>query len=1051
MENKRKERLDWNAVCARLGSRGGRQYWQSLEELAETPEFQRFLEDEFPNRSTLLQMDRRQFVLMAGASLALAGLSGCRYLPPTRIVPYVKQPEELVPGQPLFYATAHTLQGYANGVLARSNDGRPTKLEGNPDHPGSLGACDAITQAAILTMYDPDRAQTIRNQGEISSWGAFVQAAHDALVRQKPTGGAGLRLLTETITSPTLAAQIRTLLAKYPSAKWHQYEPTGRDSVRLGARLAFGEDVHPVYHFDKADRILSLDADFLLSMPGHLRYAHDYAAKRRVHKDTKEMNRLYMAESVPTITGAMADHRLPMRASQVLPFAVAAAKALGVDTGAAPAAAENAAWIAAMAKDLQAHRGTSLVVAGDHQPPAVHALAHAMNAALGNVGSTVVYTEPVEASPTDQLASLRELIEDMRADRVQVLLILGGNPVYDAPGDLAFGDNLSKVPLRIHLGLHADETGERCHWQLPETHFLEMWGDARAYDGTVSIIQPLIEPIFDSHSVHELLEILMGRDRTGYDILHDYWSQQRPSANFENDWQKILHDGVIPGTAAPAKTVALKPDLAASLPTQAPQTLGLEIMFRPDPTIWDGRFANNGWLQELPKPLTKLVWDNTAQMSIMTAKQLGVESEDVVELNYKGRKVEAAVWLVPGHPDGCVTVHLGYGRTRAGRIAEGTGFNACALRTSDALWFGPGLNVRRTGGHYHLATTQFHHTMEEREPIRPATLEEFLRQPGFPTEEERRLERLAEERHQGERPPISFYPAEQHQWPQNPDDKEEAFGAYAWAMSIDTNVCISCNACVTGCQAENNIPVVGKDQIMRGRDMQWIRIDRYYKVAISKEEVRDVRNGMRDLPNTAQTDLFNPEKIKTYFQPVPCMHCELAPCEPVCPVAATTHSKEGLNQMIYNRCVGTKYCSNNCPYKVRRFNFYKYTAGQPNPDALNGNYDSQVIRLSTNPDVTVRGRGVMEKCTYCVQRINQARIASKKEGREIQDGEIKTACQQACPTGAIVFGNINDKNSAVSRLKAEPHDYDLLADLGTKPRTSYLAKLSNPNPEIGME
>lgn len=994
MENTKEDRIDLAAIRARLDAVHGQEYWRSLEELAQTEDFQEFLHREFPQQASVWMdpIGRRQFLQLMAASLALAGLGACTRQPDEKIVPYVRAPEDIVPGIPLFFATAMTLGGIASGVLVESHMGRPTKIEGNPKHPASLGATNAFAQASVLTLYDPDRSKVVSQVGRISTWGAFLQTLNTKLSAQGARQGAGLRILTETVTSPTLAHQLQALLAKFPSAKWHQYEPISRDAARVGARLAFGKEVETHYRFDKADVILSLDADFLSSGPGTLRYAREFAARRRVRAGQTAMNRLYVVECTPSNTGAMADHRLPISAGKIRSFAHAVAQGLGVDLeplGDA-AASTHASWIAALVGDLRRHHGASIVLAGDQQSPVVHALAHAMNHALGNVGSTVLYSDPVQANPVDQTESLRELVGEMEAGLVDILVILGGNPVFTAPADLRFAEHLSNVRLRIRLGLYEDETSALCHWHLPEAHYLESWSDARAYDGTVTISQPLIAPLYEGKSAHELLAVLSGKsDRSSHDIVRDYWKSQNLTPDFEMFWRKSLHDGLIAGTALPPKSVTLKRvrDWAASPPPTPKSQDLLEIVFQPDPTIWDGRFANNGWLQELPKSLTRLTWDNAVLISPATAERLGLSNEEVVELRYRGRAVRGPVWIMPGHAEDSVTVHLGYGRTHAGRVGTGAGFNAYAIRTSDAPWFGPGLEIHKSGERYPLARTQHHHSMEGRNLVRVGTIEQFREHPDF-----------AHETAHDSSPRLTLYP-------------EHKYEGYAWGMAIDLNACIGCNACVVACQSENNIPVVGKTEVAMGREMHWLRIDRYYK-----------------------GDLDNPE---TYHQPVLCMHCENAPCELVCPVAATVHSDEGLNDMIYNRCVGTRYCANNCPYKVRRFNFYLYS-----------DFTTRSLKLLRNPDVTVRSRGVMEKCTYCVQRINAARIKTKKEDRQIRDGEIVTACQAVCPTEAIVFGDINNPKSHVSTLKAEPRNYGLLAELNTKPRTSYLARLRNPNPEI---
>jgi MoCo/4Fe-4S cofactor protein with predicted Tat translocation signal len=1006
----------------------GKHYWRSLEELAETEEFNSMLRREFPASADWNDpVDRRQFLKLMAAQLALAGLTACTRQPTELILPYVRKPEEVVPGEPLYFATAMPLGGVATGVLVESHEGRPTKIEGNPDHPASLGATNQFAQASILDLYDPDRAQTITNYGEIRPWSAFVAELLAALSEQSASAGAGLRFLTGTVTSPTLTSQLRQVLKDFPAARWHQYEPASSDGARLGAHLAFGMPVNTIYHFDKADVILSLDSDFLSCGPASLRYARQFTARRRLdgfqisatHShaslNKSEMNRLYVVESTPSNTGAVADHRLPLLPSQIERFARTLAVRLGALPESAPGAdyTAHSNWMTALVSDLQKARGRSIVIAGDYQPPVVHLMAHAINHALGNVGTTVTYTDPIEAYPdqaqaVDHINSLRELVRDMDAGKVELLVIIGCNPVYAAPADLNFAEALKKVKLRIHLSLYNDETSELCHWHIPEAHYLESWSDARAYDGTVTIIQPLIKPLYQGKTAHELLAVFSNQpERSSYDIVREYWRAQAPAGDFEEFWRKALRDGVVANTAFPEKAVALRPDWASALPppAQISSREGMEIVFRPDPTIHDGCFANNSWLQELPKPLTKLTWDNAALISPHTAEELGLSYKisqrggehgqvfaDMAELEYQGRKLSVPVWIVPGQSDNCVTLHLGYGRRRAGKVGTGAGFNANRLRTSNAPWFGHGLFVRKTGARYSIACTQFHHNMEGRDSVRAGTLEEYREHPAF-----------AKRKEDSSHLP-SLYP-------------EHRYEGYAWGMVIDLSACIGCSACVIACQSENNIPVVGKAQVEAGREMHWLRIDRYY----------------RSDPNRPET-YANPE---TYFQPVPCMHCENAPCEVVCPVAATVHSAEGLNDMVYNRCVGTRYCSNNCPYKVRRFNFLLYS-----------DWYTPSLKLMRNPEVSVRSRGVMEKCTYCVQRINHAKMEAEKEGRRVRDGEIVTACAAVCPAEAIVFGDINDPDSRVARLKAQPRNYALLAELNTRPRTTYLAAVRNPNPEI---
>jgi len=1086
-----------------------KQYWRSLEELADSPVFEEFVRREYPEAVEEWNdpIERRAFLKIMGASLALAGLSGCVIQPPEKIIPYIKQPEEEVPGRGLWFASAFTLGSMATPILVRSNEGRPTKIEGNPDHPSTGGATatDIFSQASILTLYDPDRSQAPSYRSETRPWMAFV-AEIRGLIEDQNRGirvqkGAGLRFLTETITSPTLASQMKQILTDFPEAKWHQYEPVNRDNARAGAIMAFGQDVYTTYDFGKADRILSLGADFLNGWPGNLRYARDYAAKRREGADKGEMSRLYVIESTPTITGANADYRFAVKPSESVQTVQALASFVGAKVSAPSAAATFDAG--AVARDLQQHKGSSLVIAGRSASPVVHALAHAMNDALGNVGKTVFYSDPLEANSVDQTQSLRELVGDIDAGKVETLIIIGGNPAYNTPIDLRLDLNrLGKVKLRAHLSLYYNETSDICQWHIPAAHYLESWGDTRAYDGTVTIVQPLIAPLYDGKTAHEMLALFSDNyDKKPYEILKEYWRSTggrglgvggsqttgagsqgagagaagdrtangseraqsstvnqnagrmpatRPNAHpsaaaapgtpgdagapsaaapttsaptqttataapsdFEGQWRKWLHDGFIPNTALPTKTVAPKSDWANALSApnnQSPTPNTYEVVFRPDPSIYDGRFANNGWLQELPKPLTKITWDNVALVSPNTAKKIGClppnyEEEKVGKKGYvdmatlglgdKSIAKSVPVWILPGTPDDVITIHLGYGRPLGGRLGSGLGFNAYDIRRSDALWSASGAWINKNGQRYAIATTQLQFDMLGRDILRETPVDEYLK-------EKDKLQGEREEQHK-ETHELSLY--------QDFDYKNQGNG-YAWGMSIDLNSCVGCNACMIACQAENNIPIVGKEQVTRGRSMHWIRVDAYFK-----------------------GDEQQPEG--PYFQPVPCMHCENAPCEPVCPVHATAHSAEGLNDMVYNRCVGTRYCSNNCPYKVRRFNFLLFN-----------DWDTPTYQLMRNPDVSVRSRGVMEKCTYCVQRIQAAKIQSELEGRPVRDGEIVTACQSVCPTEAIVFGNINDPNSKVSKLKALERDYSLLGELNTRPRTTYLSALRNPNPEI---
>jgi len=1029
--------LDLAAVREKLQSKTGKPYWRSLEELAGDPSFEELLHREFPRQAPSEwddSVDRRDFLKLMAASLAFAGLSGCGRAPEQHIVPYVKQPDGLILGKPQFYATAMPFGADAIGLLVESHEGRPTKIEGNPDHPSSLGATNAFAQASILNLYDPDRAQTVTKSGEIQTWSQFLDAAQALAASFKASRGEGLRILTGIITSPTLAGQIETILALYPQAKWHQWEPAAGDGTREGAKLAFGTYVNTVYRPEKADVILSLDSDFLASGPGHIRYAREFSRRRKLNGPNDTMNRLYVVEPTPSVTGSSADHRLPLRAGDVELFAAALAAKLGLGGSAkAPASAEK--WLDAVAKDLQQHKGSSLVVAGEQQPAEVHALTHAINAALGNVGSTLYYTEPVETHPVNHLQSIRDLCADIDANKVDTLLILGVNPVYSAPHDFDFVSKLKfdeqrrskKIQTVIHVSSHFDETSDYADWHVAESHYLETWSDARAFDGTVSVVQPLISPLYRTHSLREVLAAFTDKPGvTDYDSVRNRLKAANPAADFERLWRKTLNDGVVAGTVLPPIQPSLK-FTPASLP--APKGVSsdeFEILFRPDPCVYDGRFANNGWLQELPKPVTKLTWDNAALVSPKTAEKLGVTYDiasrggehgqirsNVIDISLSGSKVTAATWTLPGQAEGVIVLPLGYGRTKAGYTGSHKGFNAYAVRASDTLWAAsaPSSAIKKTGDDYPLACTQYHFNMEGRQVLETGTLEDYRKNPDFAHEHEEFRDKKKDE--------LTLYKEEE-----NPYDKMQ----YRWAMAIDLNSCNGCNACVIACQSENNIAVVGKDQVMRGREMHWIRIDRYYSKV--KATVGD--------PSQYDESLDNPE---AFFQPVPCQQCENAPCEQVCPVGATVHSAEGLNEMVYNRCIGTRYCSNNCPYKVRRFNFLRFQ-----------DWETPQLKLLRNPEVTVRSRGVMEKCTYCVQRINNVRIEAEKaengKGRSIRDGEIVTACEQACPMQAIVFGNANDPGSRVSQLRAQQRNYTLLGELNARPRTTYLAAVRNPNPEL---
>ncbi|GAB3681556.1 TAT-variant-translocated molybdopterin oxidoreductase [Salinisphaera aquimarina] len=991
--------IDLEALRERLRGQDGPTYWRSLDELANTPAFENFLEKEFPRWAPIWQeaVDRRSVLKLMAASMALAGLTACGAQPPETIEPYVNMPEGMVPGQPRYYATASLVGGYAHGLLVQSREGRPVKIEGNPDHPATRGACDVFSQASVLSVYDPDRSDSVLRGGQISSVGGWLDALAEARAGWDDGGGAGLCLLTETVTSPSRAAQIRAMQQRWPQMRWFVHEPAASDAPIAGAALATGRRLQPRYRFDRARCVLSIDADFLGRMPGFLSYARDFAANRRPTREHPEMSRLYALESTPSITGASADHRRPVAADELLDVTRALASALGLDAGAVDNISIDKAWLQAVADDLRSNGSRALVIAGEHLPTELQALVIAINDTLGALGQTMVFQQPVAAS--DGAPALAALAEAIRADQVRTLVVMDANPVYSAPADLDFTTLYDRVALRIHYGGHVDETAERSHWHVNATHALESWDDARAFDGTTSIVQPLIEPLHGGHSALEfLIGLADGVSGDARELLQRYWRRARPQ-DFDAAWRRWLQRGVVPDSAAAEVTAAPRGGWQAALAqvtqkTRRPETLTLQ--FSADPAVWDGRHANNGWLQELPRPLTKLTWGQAALISPALAERRQLKQGDVVRLTLEGRRLKVPVYVLPGQPDRAITLSLGYGRTAAGRIGNGVGASAYALRASGSPWVRTGVELQATGRQQGLATTQHHHAMEGRDLIRATALADFVEHPDFAKREP---------------PDKSLYP---EPWPRGEPAEHQ------WGMSIDLNACIGCNACTIACQAENNIPVVGQAEVLRGHDMHWIRIDRYFE--------------------------GQPEAPRMIFQPVPCMHCENAPCEYVCPVEATQHSAEGLNEMIYNRCVGTRYCSQNCPYKVRRFNWFNYTdenAAHPTPAAAN------------NPDVTVRSRGVMEKCTYCVQRINAAKITAARsdapDNGRIADGAIVTACQQACPTDAIVFGDIADPATAVSKAKASPLDYGLLTDLNTRPRTTYLAAVRNPNPAIAED
>ena len=983
----------------------GKKYWRSLNELADTPEFRQWVHQEFPaNASEMLDGNSRRTVLkLMAASFGLAGLAACgrpvEHLLPNSIG---TEADNYLPGEPFHFATVMSIGGHVTGLLVETHDGRPTKIEGNPDHPHSLGAATAIQQALVLGMYDPDRSAKVLQGGKESTWGNLESAVQKLSLGD----GTGLRFLSGFVSSPSLASLRADVLKKFPNAKWVEYEAVSRDNELAGASMAFGQPLYPHAAYDKAKVVVALDHDFLnLDAPAPF-FTSAFSKRRRVgsEEDLDKMNRLYAVESQFSLTGANADHRLRMKGSDVRQFAVDLATALGAPLGlnvvgnpAGNQSDKRAKFLAAVVKDLKAAGAEALVVAGPRQPAIVHALAALINEKLGS--QCVSYTKPVIDKTNSGVDALKTLTGEMSAGQVSTLVVLGGNPVYSAPADLQFAVALSKVANSIHLGAEDDETAAAVSWHVPQAHILESWGDEATSDGLAAIQQPMIEPMYGGKTALEIVSwVTTGKFTKSHDNVKKFWLAQFTSNKEQGDkeqtWRKALHDGVVAAskTSDPVKVSVDSKKLVAALAAETKTAgSGIEVGFYPSSATWDGRFANNGWLQEAPDPISKLVWGNAAMISPKMARDQKLTDGDVISLTRGNFKMEAAVMVQPGHSDDTVSIAIGYGRQMCGRVGKDVGSNANLIRTSDAFYFAPGFTLAATGKRETLATTQERGTGDNQEgrPLaREVAIDEYKKNP-------KSIEEMSEV------PEIhSIYSEFTY-------DKGNQ-----WGMAIDLTSCTGCNACVVACVAENNTPVVGKDQVLRGREMHWIRMDRYYS-----------------------GDENDPEVVE---QPIPCMQCENAPCENVCPVQATSHSPEGLNDMAYNRCVGTRYCANNCPFKVRHFNFLNFHRHEP-----------EVVGLVYNPDVSVRMRGVMEKCTYCVQRIEETKIKAKLDGRrEIKDGEIKTACQQTCPAEAIVFGNINDPESRVAKLKKQERNYAMLAELGIKPRTTYLAKLRNPNPEL---
>ena len=994
-------------------------YWRSLEELGDKPEFRQFLEGEFPAEAAVPTdaVSRRRFLQLMGASVAMAGVVGCRW-PEEKIVPFTSRPEGVDPGIPRGFATAMELAGEMRPLVVTSYDGRPIKVEGNADHPLSLGATDHFAQALVLELFDPDRSRhAVERHGGTEhkrSWNDFETYAAEHFGALRASGGTGLAFLVERSSSPTRAAMQDRVREVFPQAGWFEWEPLTRDNERSGAAQAFGHAVATNYRLGEAKVVACFDADLFQDHPTALRNAREYTAARRV--EDGRMNRLYVVEAGYSITGGMADHRFPMASSAIgttlLQLAAELTTKQGLDLpgdfGGMKEALGHAghapAWIPALARDLMHHRGASVIAVGSRQPDWVHTLAHLLNRALGNTGRTVVHVDLSDRNRPHHAAAMGFLADSVGRGSVNTLVVLGGNPVFDGPADTDMAGLFAKIEHTIHLSDFVNETSKACAWHLPRAHTLESWSDVRDAEGRYSVVQPLIRPLYEGRTPIELLALLLeGSPAAGHVLVRSTADGMLPVLDRETAWLKLLQSGVLTGS----ESVEVVPTLEGrgivagvrrGAAAHAPE-LGennLEIIFQRDPSLYDGRFANNGWLQELPDFMTKLTWDNAAILGYATAEALGVKHGDLLTLDVGDRTLEMAAFVQPGQAPWTCVVQLGHGRTAAGRVGDGTGFDTYTLRTAATLDFSDGLKIGRTGRSYPLSTTQDHFAIDatgrnEREQrshtlILEGTYEEYKQDPNF-----------VEHRHH--LPPLRSL------W------EERTYEGHAWGMTIDLNSCNGCNACVVACQAENNIPVVGKDQVGRGREMSWIRLDRYFQ--------------------------GEPDEAKVAQQPVACVHCEMAPCEQVCPVGATMHSAEGLNEMAYNRCVGTRYCANNCPYKVRRFNFFNFNKDIPD-----------VQQMVYNPEVTIRARGVMEKCTYCVQRIESVKIEAKNEGREVRDGEIKTACQQTCPTEAIVFGDLNDETSKVAELTANERSYHMLAELNIKPRTSYLARLRNPNPEL---
>lgn len=929
---------------------------------------------------------RRRILKLMAASAALAG-NGCTQPPPEKIMPYVNMPEGMIPGDPVYYASTLLRDGRGIGVLVETESGRPIKIEGNVAHPASLGAADAQAQSAILTLWDPERSRTVMHKQKLSTWEELLNALGQRMKEESHTSGKGLRLLTGPITSPTLLSQIGEVLARFPGAQWHVHDAADSGARAAAAQQVFGRPARSVYRLDRTRVVLSVDADLFGPYADGVRNAHDYMVARQ--QTTR--SRMYALESSPNLCGSLADSRIAQSPADMEDLL----EIMAAHLAAGETSLHASMWMDKLYRQLLAAPGACVVAPGHSLSLRAHVLAWRINALLGNIGKTVFALE--EYAPRNaegnmnssrhlklsHPASLASLVEAMHDNRISTLIMLDVNPVYDTPGMLAFSKALNHVPCSVHIGLYRDETAHQATWHAPMTHEFESWSDARSHDGTPSIVQPVITPLYGGRSPHELMSLIAtGQTADAHQRVRATWRsqwQEKDEAAFERRWHDALSRGIIDDTITEPALMPVKggfdiPESTAQ-PRRSSTPTELMAVFANDSNLVAGAYANNAWMQELPRPYTKITWDNAALISPATARDRTLQSGDIVALmaTESQERVLAPVWVLPGQADGVITLPLGYGRSHAGSIAHGHGFDAYILQdVRDGI---PqrtrSLTMEASNTRHEFSCTQHEMSKHQREPVRVAA--------------------APVQAHDNDMPAPSLY-------------SDHEYNSYAWGMTVDLNACIGCNACAIACQAENNIPVVGPEQVAMGREMHWIRIDLY------REEASN----------------------RTQFQPMACQHCENAPCEVVCPVGATMHDSEGLNVQVYNRCVGTRFCSNNCPYKVRHFNFFQYTETSPSAAA------------HANPDVTVRQRGVMEKCTYCLQRISHARIEAQKAGRPIQDGEVVTACQATCPTNAIVFGDTNDPDSQVSRSKAASRNYAVLGELNTKPRTTYLARIDDP-------